>query len=120
MCAVLGRKKDSHHGSCLVEINLVRLQLGLLFRLIWVLGAFVSIPRSLKDKPATQDTHPAVNLELLHQDGFLLGHGLASGERRGEGTASQGEAVYAGCREQGLHVVVVGDGEEESGKGGWQ
>jgi len=69
--------ENTHHGSGLVKINLIRLQLRLLVGLIWILWLRSGYFKLLEGTT----TYPAVNLELLHQDRLLLRRGLPSSGR---------------------------------------
>ena len=65
---------------------------------------FIMLLTSFKRDKYRDRTYPAVDLELLHQNWFLLWHGLPSAHRRRESSLSQRELVRARGRKQGLHV----------------
>lgn len=68
------------HGSGLVEVDGVGLEGRFLFWLVWVLAQDESVHVGQEG-----ETDPAVDLELLHQCGFLDGHCMGRGCRRGKG-----------------------------------
>jgi len=65
---------------------------------------FILSLTSLKREKYRARTYPAVDLELLHEDWFLLWHSLPSAHRRRKSSLSHREVVIARSRKQGLHV----------------